>query len=96
MRKILVLNSSISLTDCEFNPTGEGGLVDIWIISDPGDCLSPINQIITEISTRPPSPASWRNSGTFAQFYMRDIPSYEGPSSLGPFVAGQFVIGSSE
>ena len=38
MRKILVLNSSISLTDCEFNPTGEGGLVDIsvmiWFIGD--------------------------------------------------------------
>ena len=42
------------------------------------------------------SAASWRNSGTFAQFYLRDIPSYEGLSSLGPFVAGQFVIGSSE
>ena len=26
------------------------------ILLDPGDCLSPINQIITEISTRPPSP----------------------------------------
>ena len=42
------------------------------------------------------SAASWRNSGTFAQFYLRDIPSCEGLSSLGPFVAGQFVIGSSE
>ena len=38
MRKILVLNSSISLTHCEFNPTGEGGRVDItvmiWFIWD--------------------------------------------------------------
>ena len=42
------------------------------------------------------SAASWRNSGTFAQFYLRDIPSYESLSSFGLFVAGKFLIGSSE
>jgi len=36
--------------------------------------------------------ASWRNSGTFAQFYLRDLSQMGDITTAGPFVAGQTVI----
>jgi len=39
--------------------------------------------------------ATWRNTGTFASFYLRDIPSLGVLSSLGPIVAAQVTLSGS-